>query len=120
VDEAFASPLTPSISVVLPAYNEEKGIVESVRSLLALRYPDHEVIVVNDGSSDATLARLRQAFELVPIRKALRDSLPTAPIRAVYASRRHPELWVVDKDNGGKADALNYGLNAARHPYIAP
>jgi cellulose synthase/poly-beta-1,6-N-acetylglucosamine synthase-like glycosyltransferase len=118
VDEAFASPLTPSISVVLPAYNEEKGIVESVRSLLALRYPDHEVIVVNDGSSDATLARLRQAFELVPIRKALRDSLPTAPIRAVYASRRHPELWVVDKDNGGKADALNCGLNAAQHPYV--
>ena len=117
-DEAFASPLTPPISVVLPAYNEAAGIVESVRSLLALRYPEHEVIVVNDGSSDDTLARLVAAFDLVPVRKALRDSVETAPVRGAYASRRHRELWVVDKENGGKADALNAGLNAARYPYV--
>jgi cellulose synthase/poly-beta-1,6-N-acetylglucosamine synthase-like glycosyltransferase len=119
VEEVFASPLTPPISVIVPAFNEEAGIVESVRSLLALRYPEFEVIVVNDGSSDRTLARLAEAFELLPVRKALRGTIPTARVRAAYASRRHHELWVVDKENGGgKADAINAGINAARYPYF--
>jgi cellulose synthase/poly-beta-1,6-N-acetylglucosamine synthase-like glycosyltransferase len=118
VDEAFASPLTPGISVVLPAYNEAEGIVDSVRSLLALRYPEHEVVVVNDGSRDSTMDLLRSSFDLVPIRKALRDVLTTAPVRGVFASRRERGLLVVDKENGGKADALNCGVNASRHQYI--
>ena len=119
VEEVFASPLTPPISVVVPAYNEETGIVESVRSLLSLRYPEFEVIVVNDGSSDRTLAKLAEAFELLPVRKALRGTLATARIRAAYASRRHHNLWVVDKENGGgKADAINAGINASRYPYF--
>jgi cellulose synthase/poly-beta-1,6-N-acetylglucosamine synthase-like glycosyltransferase len=117
-EETFGSPLTPPVSILLPAYNEEAGIVESVRSLLALRYPELEVIVVNDGSTDATLSRLAEAFDLVPVRKALRPSLPCARVRATYASRRHAQLWVVDKENGGKADALNCGIDAARYPYF--
>ena len=117
-DEAFASPLTPPVSVLLPAYDEEVGIVESARSLLALRYPEHEVIVVNDGSSDGTLAALTEAFALEPVRKVLRESIATAPVRGTYASRRHANLFVVDKANGGKADALNAGVNAARYPYV--
>jgi cellulose synthase/poly-beta-1,6-N-acetylglucosamine synthase-like glycosyltransferase len=118
VEEVFASPLTPPISVIVPAYNEEAGIVESVRSLLGLRYTEFEVIVVNDGSTDRTLGKLAEAFELLPVRKALRGTIKTARVRAAYASRRHPELWVIDKDNGGKADALNAGINAARYPYF--
>lgn len=118
VDEALASPLTPPISILLPAYNEEAGVVESVRSLLALRYPELEVVVVNDGSTDSTLARLRDAFELVGVRKALRNGIRTERVRATYVSRRHPELIVIDKENGGKADALNAGVNAARYPYV--
>ena len=117
-DEVFASPVTPPVSVLVPAYNEEPTIVESVRSLLALRYPHHEVIVVNDGSADATLERLVDEFDLVPVRKALRYLLPTAPIRGAYVSRRHRNLWVVDKENGGKADALNAAVNTSRYPYI--
>ena len=117
-EDAFASPLTPPISILLPAFNEQAGIVESVRSLLALRYPEHEVIVVNDGSTDSTLACLREAFDLMPVRKALRETIPCAPVRAAYASRRFPHLWVVDKENGGKADALNCGVNAARYPFV--
>ncbi len=117
-EEAFASPLTPPVSVLLPAFNEEAGIVESVRSLLALRYPEHEVIVVDDGSTDRTLARLGEAFDLAPVRKALRSDLPCAPVSATYVSRRHPELVVIAKENGGKADALNSALNAARYPYF--
>ena len=118
VDDTLASPLAPGISVLLPAFDEQAGIVESVRSLLRLRYPLHEVIVVNDGSTDATLAVLDAAFDLHPVRRQLRDVLPTAAVRATYVSRRHPELLVVDKLSGGKADALNCGINASTHPYI--
>lgn len=117
-DDAFASPLTPGVSVLLPAYNEETGIVESVRSLLALRYPRHEVIVVNDGSNDATLARLREAFDLVPVRRAMRGEIASQPLRAVYLSRHNRSLCVIDKENGGKADALNAGIDAAHYPYV--
>jgi cellulose synthase/poly-beta-1,6-N-acetylglucosamine synthase-like glycosyltransferase len=119
LDEIFASPLAPGISVLVPAYNEEAGIVESVRSLLDLRYPKFEVIVVNDGSSDRTLERLIEAYDLAPVRKALRSGIECAPVRATYVSRRHRNLWVVDKQNGGgKADALNAGAIAASYPFI--
>jgi cellulose synthase/poly-beta-1,6-N-acetylglucosamine synthase-like glycosyltransferase len=118
VDEAFASPLTPPVSILLPAYNEEAGIVESVRSLLALRYPSFEIVVVDDGSTDLTVARLTDAFDLVPVRKALRTRIPSGAVREVLASRRHRELVVIRKENGGKADALNAGVNAARFPYV--
>jgi cellulose synthase/poly-beta-1,6-N-acetylglucosamine synthase-like glycosyltransferase len=118
LEEVFASPLTPPISILLPAYNEETGIVESVRSLLALRYPRLEVVVISDGSTDGTIERLREAFALVPVRKALRDGIATAPVVATYASRIKPELTVIQKENGGKADALNCGVNAARYPYV--
>jgi cellulose synthase/poly-beta-1,6-N-acetylglucosamine synthase-like glycosyltransferase len=118
LDEIFTSPFTPPVSVVLPAFNEETGIVSSVTSLLDLRYPRHEVIVVNDGSADGTLGRLQEAFDLVPVREALRTRIATTPIRAAYVSRRRPNLWVVDKENGGKSDALNAGINAAAHPFV--
>jgi cellulose synthase/poly-beta-1,6-N-acetylglucosamine synthase-like glycosyltransferase len=118
LDEVFRSPLTPGVSVLVPAFNEQAVIVESVRSLLALRYPSHEVVVVNDGSDDETLSVLREAFELAPVRKVVRDAIPTKAIRGTYVSRNHPNLLVVDKENGGRSDALNVGINAARHPYV--
>ena len=120
IDEAFASPLTPPISLVVTAYNEEAVIVESIRSLLALRYPVFEIVVVDDGSTDGTLDRLHAAFDLAPVRKVVRDAVPSRPVRATYASRRHPELVVLVKENGGcKADAANAGINAARYPYFS-
>jgi cellulose synthase/poly-beta-1,6-N-acetylglucosamine synthase-like glycosyltransferase len=118
LDEIYYSPFTPPVSVLLPAFNEEAGIVSSVRSLLDLRYPRHEVIVVNDGSTDRTLRRLREAFELVPARVAMRTRIATSPVRAAYVSRRHPNLWVLDKENGGKADALNAAVNAASYAHL--
>lgn len=118
LEEAFDSPFTPGITIVLPAYNESAGIVESVRSLLALRYPLFEVVAVNDGSTDDTVEKLCAAFDLVPAHRALRDGIETAHVRGTYVSRRHRNLWLVDKENGGKADALNTGVNAARHPYV--
>jgi cellulose synthase/poly-beta-1,6-N-acetylglucosamine synthase-like glycosyltransferase len=118
VEEAFNSPFTPGITVILPAFNESAGIVESVYSLLTLRYPSYEVVVVNDGSTDDTLERLAEAFDLVPAHRAVRTSISTQPIEAAYVSRRSPTVWVLDKVNGGKADALNAGIATARYPYV--
>lgn len=118
LDEVFRSPLTPGVSVLVPAFNEQAVIVESVRSLLALRYPRHEVVVVNDGSTDGTISLLKTAFDLAPVRVAVRDGIPTAPVRGTYVSRSHPGLLVVDKENGGRSDALNAGVNTARNPYV--
>lgn len=112
----YRSALTPAITLIAPAYNEAATIVESVTGLTLLQYPEVEVLVVNDGSKDETLAVLRTAFDLEVIpREPLRD-LPHAEVRAVYRSRRIPNLTVIDKANGGKADALNAGISFARHP----
>ncbi len=109
----------PGISVLAPAYNEEMTIVESVRSLLALQYPDFEVIVVNDGSKDATLARLVEEFGLVEVERYVDDAVAHAPIRGFYASSAVPRLVVVDKENGGgKADALNAAINCSRSELV--
>ena len=112
------SSLTPPVSILVPAYNEELSIAESVRSLLRLDYPALEVIIINDGSTDGTLEALRRDFALVPTCLAWRPQLPSAPIRSLYISLDEPRLVVVDKVNGGKSDALNAGLNLARSPYF--
>jgi len=114
--EIFRMPIVRPISVIVPAFNEEAGILDSVRSFLSLRYPVFEVIVINDGSTDATLARLVEAFGLRPSRSVFRRSVPTQPVRGIYRSAVHPRLIVVDKVNGQKADALNAGLNISRYP----
>jgi cellulose synthase/poly-beta-1,6-N-acetylglucosamine synthase-like glycosyltransferase len=106
----------PAIAVLAPAFNEEVTIVESVKSLLALHYPDFEVIVVNDGSKDATLQRVIEHFGLSPVERYFDLAVTHQPIRGLYASPRLPRLLLVDKDNGGKSDALNAGINVARAP----
>jgi cellulose synthase/poly-beta-1,6-N-acetylglucosamine synthase-like glycosyltransferase len=110
------SGLEPSISILVPAYNEEATITASIRSMFQLTYSDFEVIVINDGSRDNTLEVLKQEFSLLPFPDAPRQGLATKPIRCVYRSIPYPNLRVIDKENGGKADALNAGINAARHP----
>lgn len=104
------------VSVIVPAYNEEKTIVSNVRSMLGLSYPEFEVIVVNDGSVDATLERLQTSFSLFPVPNAARRRLETRPVRRVYRSIEYPNLVVVDKENGGKSDALNAGINVSSYP----
>lgn len=110
--------LMPPVSVIAPAFNEELSIVDSVKALLSLQYPEHEVIVVNDGSKDATLERLITAFDMAPVERQQIVALQTTRIREVYASPRHPNLLVVDKENGRKADAANAGIGFATTPLI--
>ena len=112
------SRFTIPVSVIVAAYNEGPVIEQSVRSFLAFDYPEFEVIVVNDGSSDDTLDRLRDAFELAPYQVFVRHVFTTAHVRAIYRSPRYPNLVVVDKENGGKADSWNAALNVARYRYV--
>ncbi len=114
-----ASPLTPPITLLVPAHNEEKCIAASARALLALDYPELEVVVINDGSTDRTLAELTREFRLRPADQLYIPEIPSAPVRGIYRSPDEPRLLVVDKEAGGsKADANNAGLNAASSPYI--
>ena len=108
--------LDPAISILVPAYNEQASISASIRSMLQLAYSDFEIIVINDGSKDKTLEVLKRAFALLPFPEAVHVRLETQPIRAIYRSRTHANLRVIDKDNGGKADSLNAGINLARNP----
>lgn len=118
-EELARSPLTPPISIVVPAYNEEVGIATTVNNVLHLDYMRYEVVVVNDGSTDGTLDVLKRQFGLVPVALEPVARLPTKPVRGVYRSELHHNLVVVDKENGGcKADANNAGLNYASHPYF--
>ena len=106
----------PPVSILVPAYNEEATIAASLRSLLQLNYSQFEVIAINDGSKDDTFAVLQREFALIPFPEAYRIRIPVKHVRGIYRSTIHPNLRVVDKDNGGKADALNTGINAARYP----
>jgi len=109
---------TPPVTLLAPAFNEELTIVSAVRSFLQLEYPALRVIVINDGSRDRTMERLVKAFALEPFELLRRGELLSRPVRACYQSRNHPNLWVIDKLNGGKADALNAGFDYARTPLV--
>jgi biofilm PGA synthesis N-glycosyltransferase PgaC len=112
------SRFTIPVSVIIPAFNEASAILSTVRSALAFEYFEHEVIVVNDGSSDTTLDILVAEFDLQPQLVFYRSTLPTAEVRAIYRGAREPRLLVVDKAPGGKADALNMGVNLSRYRYV--
>lgn len=104
----------PSITILQPAHNEEKTCVGSIRSLLTLEYASYEIVVINDGSTDGTLSALIEAFALKPTGRFRMAGIPTAAVRGTYRSAVNDKLWVIDKENGGKADALNAGLNFCR------
>ncbi len=112
-------PSRPGISVLVPAFDEELLVVATVASLLAVDYEPLEIVVVDDGSTDATFDRLAEAFDLVPVPLGGPLPIPTAEIQALYASRVAPGLLVVRKANGGRADALNAALGVARQELVA-
>lgn len=104
------------ISVLVPAYNEENTIVDNIKSLLALNYPSHEVIVINDGSKDDTFKKIIEAYDLTEVSQPVRYLVRTKKIKSIYKNINIPKLTLVDKENGGKADALNAGINLSKYP----
>ena len=106
-------PLRSGISMIVPAYNEELVVVHAVRSLLGVDYEPLEVVVVDDGSTDGTLAVLNDAFDLRELPLGDRFGLETKPFEALYVSAADTRLLVARKRNGGRSDAINAGINLA-------
>ena len=117
-DRVFKSEFYKPLSIIVPAYNEEETIIENLNSILSLRYPEFEVIVVNDGSKDDTLSKIIDYFNLQPSQRSFEKELQTREVHEVYHSLDYPNLIVIDKNNGGKADSLNAGINTAHFPLI--
>jgi cellulose synthase/poly-beta-1,6-N-acetylglucosamine synthase-like glycosyltransferase len=123
LDLIDGSDITQPLTIIQPTFNEEATIVERVTSLVHCDYPRLEVVVVNDGSSDGTLAQLKRAFQLRRTGLPYRPAIGTARVRATYEASvplpdRVMRMIVIDKENGGKADALNAGINASMTPYF--
>ena len=118
VSEMLSSKTSPPISLLIPAYNEEVGIVDAVRSMSIVGYSRFEIVIVNDGSTDDTLKTLTEAFELERVQIPYRPDIETATVKSIYRGRGTVEITVIDKENGGRADALNAAINAARYPYV--
>jgi len=117
----LSSPLAPSISIIAPAYNEGKTIIDNIRSLLNLHYNDFEVIIVNDGSKDDSMEKIIKAYDLELVDFVYEEKIATKPIRGIYKSRNKAfsKLVVIDKENGGKSDAMNAGVNFSQLEYIS-
>lgn len=116
IKDLFSAAGVPAVTVIVPTHNEELNCVEVTTALLQLTYPRYEVIIANDGSVDATMARLQEAFDLVAVPRAPTAAIPTAEVSGEFQSRTDPRLWVIDKVNGGKSDAINAALNVCRTP----
>lgn len=119
----FQSPFLPSITLLVPAYNEEVTIVESLNSLLRLEYPRYEIVITNDGSKDNTVEVLKKAFDFRQSEIDYFAQLPTQTVRGLYEARvpagsKAQRLVLIDKQNGGKSDALNAAINAAKGDYV--
>lgn len=110
--------LMPPITVVVPARNEERHIIDTVKSIQNLDYPEVQIVVVNDGSTDYTQQSLTEAFDLVPTDEIYRDKIKTAPVESILRSRDNTNIHVINKENGGKADALNAGINYCKTPLV--
>ena len=115
------SPFAPGISIIAPAFNEGITIIQNVRSLLTLNYPRYEVIIINDGSTDDTLEKLVNEFELIEVDFAYNPRIQTQLVKRIFKSQNsaYDKLLVVDKVNGKcKADGANVGINASVFDYF--
>lgn len=108
----------PSIGIVIPSYNEEDNVIFAIHALLNLSYRNKQITIVNDGSSDNSMEILKSTFKLTPVHRAYVETIPTVPVKTYYHSLLYPELVVIDKDNGGRADAINVGINASKTDFI--
>lgn len=114
IDVFFSKP----VSILVPAHNESVGIRQSIRSLLSLNYPLTELIVINDGSTDDTKEQVIKAFMMVKVERQMNTRLATKEVLGIYQSQIHRNLWLIDKERGGKSDALNAGINVSKYPFF--
>lgn len=114
IDAFYSKP----VSILVPAYNEEAGIIDNIHSLISLRYPNTEIIVINDGSTDRTQELVLDHFKMHKVEKVYRPHLKTKRVISLYQSSVHPNLLLLEKENGGKADSLNAGINLANYPFF--
>ncbi len=117
-DRIVKSNLSLPISVIIPAHNEAAIIIGTVENILKLDYPVHEVIVVDDGSTDETIKLLEQSFNIQRLEKHGASHIKTQKVQAVYASSDYPNLVVIVKENGRRADAINAGVTLSHYPLI--
>lgn len=121
VNDIVSATDIPSVTLVAPAFNEGKTIVENVKSLLSIQYPFYELILVNDGSKDNSMELLIEKYDLEPFDATfISQPIPTATVNKIYKSRKkqYRHLTVIDKNNGGRADALNAGINFAQSELV--
>ena len=117
-DKSLKMIYSKPVSIIVPAYNEELGVVDTIHSLLTLEYPQVEIVIVNDGSKDNTLQTVINHFNMKTVHRTIKRELSTKEIKGIYESDLHPNIVLVDKENGGKSDALNAGINISRYPYF--
>lgn len=110
--------LVPPVSIIIPAHNEKDILLASMTSAMQIQFAHFEVIIVDDGSTDQTLQLLIDTYRLFPVPQVFIPALQTAPIKYCYRSKEYPQLLVVQKENGGREDALNAGINASTAPFF--
>lgn len=106
------------ISILVPAYNETLVIENCLMGILNVNYRDFEVLFINDGSTDDTLETLNKHLLLIKTSRSKQGVLNHENVKEIYRSKNFPSIWVIDKENGGKADALNAGIEFATKEII--
>lgn len=108
---------TKPVSILVPAYNEEVGVVNTIYSLINIKYPSSEIIIIDDGSKDKTAEKVIDTFDMELENLTQIGTLETKPVHSTYRSKIHNNIVLIRKENGGKADALNVGMNYSKFPY---
>lgn len=107
------------VSILVPAYNEEKVIISSIKSLLYLDYKLYEIIIINDGSTDKTCEKVIKEFKLTKIERPYNRQIDTKKVKGIYEGNyKNITITLIDKENGGKSDSLNAGINLSKYPYF--
>jgi len=115
-DDQLLMKSAPPVTLLTPAFNESENCITSIQSLLKIQYPDMRILFINDGSTDDTLEKMIDTFQMEKAFLPQTSNLETKPVKEIYRSKTHPDLWLIDKENGKKADALNVGINYCQTP----
>lgn len=107
------------VSVLIPAYNEETTVIDCIKSILNLDYREFEIVVINDGSTDNTEKVIIEEFNLTKVARPIRRLVDCKTELSIYEGGNNIKITLINKENGGKADSLNMGVNAAKYPFVA-